>query len=170
MIQVLFTLNLDFFYTSFSNGERACEPSESNWSPLPMDTRNSREVTIALPVSWVGIEYPIEGRVEIKPSQLSLTGRIATAEAVTWAKLYTVTGDGSVVKSVAVGPGGFPCSILTIDELNGEWFNLSQITPYAPWLRGQVKLPARDVVLASAMTSVDGLRPAPDRPGLSGSV
>ncbi|GBP85649.1 hypothetical protein EVAR_102180_1 [Eumeta japonica] len=51
-----------------------------------MDTRNSREVTNALPDSWEGIEYVMgiklmEGRGS-GPSELSLTGRKPTAEAV----------------------------------------------------------------------------------------
>ncbi|GBP98584.1 hypothetical protein EVAR_100783_1 [Eumeta japonica] len=42
-------------------GSRACEPSESGWSSLPMGTRNSRGVTSALPASREGIRYLTEG-------------------------------------------------------------------------------------------------------------
>ncbi|GBP84574.1 hypothetical protein EVAR_64604_1 [Eumeta japonica] len=38
-------------------GNRADEPSENEWSPLPMDARNSRKVIRVLPVSYEGIGY-----------------------------------------------------------------------------------------------------------------
>ncbi|GBP13498.1 hypothetical protein EVAR_4243_1 [Eumeta japonica] len=54
---------------------------------LPMDTRNLKEVTIALQASWVGVEYLMEGEWgDGKGSGLpefSLTERNATMEDIT---------------------------------------------------------------------------------------
>ncbi|GBP23239.1 hypothetical protein EVAR_82404_1 [Eumeta japonica] len=58
-------------------GKRVREPRKSRWSPPSMDAHNPK-VIIALLVSWVGIEYLMEG----KPSELSLTGHNAITEAV----------------------------------------------------------------------------------------
>ncbi|GBP59178.1 hypothetical protein EVAR_53332_1 [Eumeta japonica] len=40
-----------------TGGKQACKPPEYRWSPPPMETRNSGKITIALPTSWLGIEY-----------------------------------------------------------------------------------------------------------------
>ncbi|GBP11555.1 hypothetical protein EVAR_77704_1 [Eumeta japonica] len=49
---------------AFSRGKRACKPPENRRSTPPMDTRNPRHVTGALPVSWIGIRYLMEKAVE----------------------------------------------------------------------------------------------------------
>ncbi|GBP04160.1 hypothetical protein EVAR_74876_1 [Eumeta japonica] len=46
-----------------SKNKQACEPPESRWAPPPMDTRNPKRVIGALPVSWVGIRYLMEGKI-----------------------------------------------------------------------------------------------------------
>ncbi|GBP78527.1 hypothetical protein EVAR_60544_1 [Eumeta japonica] len=62
-----------------SRGKRADEPIDSKWSPRPMDTYNTRKVTIALPASWEEIEYPtktdgdrLQGRSGVPKSSKSL--------------------------------------------------------------------------------------------------
>ncbi|GBP42963.1 hypothetical protein EVAR_96460_1 [Eumeta japonica] len=42
-----------------SKRKRACEPQKNRWSPPPMDTRNHRGVTGALPSTRVAIAYPM---------------------------------------------------------------------------------------------------------------
>ncbi|GBP75331.1 hypothetical protein EVAR_38395_1 [Eumeta japonica] len=59
--------NLDFqpsFFVAFSRSEQVRESLESRWSPTPMNTRNSKGLTSALPAFWVAIRYLTEDRMD----------------------------------------------------------------------------------------------------------
>ncbi|GBP59845.1 Synaptic vesicle glycoprotein 2B [Eumeta japonica] len=47
-------------FTKLSSGKRTGKPSKSRWSSLPMESRNPKGVTSALPASWEEIGFLVE--------------------------------------------------------------------------------------------------------------
>ncbi|GBP65041.1 hypothetical protein EVAR_43148_1 [Eumeta japonica] len=66
-VGVFVTLHFGFYHPSggqglggaFSRGKRACEPPQSRWSSLHMDTWYPREVSDTFPAFWIEIGYPV---------------------------------------------------------------------------------------------------------------